>query len=205
MQELELKRVSDASFKRGQRLGLTRLEAKKLGTSQYSTILGAIPKKPHMMRAYGNISSVHRKKSAEKFIKAMLLLSNESSKIFEQHMPEAFKLQKKLVQDSTLEKFRFGSLFTSTISNANISAPIHIDSRNLKGSLNFIYNVRQNCSGGDLHFPEYGITLPSLNNSLIVYPAWRNFHGVTEIKPLDLGKPHYRNSHIFYALSGLEG
>jgi hypothetical protein len=42
---------------------------------QYSAILGSIPPKPHMQRPYASISSVHSFKTAQTFIKAMLLLA----------------------------------------------------------------------------------------------------------------------------------
>ena len=51
---------------------------------QYSTILGSIPPKPHMSRPYAQISSVHQVKSAQTFIKAMLMLALESEKIIKE-------------------------------------------------------------------------------------------------------------------------
>ena len=43
------------------------------GVRQYSTIIGSIPPKARMNRPYPNISSVHRNKAAQTFIKAMWL------------------------------------------------------------------------------------------------------------------------------------
>ena len=40
--------------------GMTRKEAKAMGTVQMSAILGSIPPKPHMRRPYPTISAVHR-------------------------------------------------------------------------------------------------------------------------------------------------
>ena len=42
-----------------------------LVVSQYSAILGSVPPKPHMRRAYGSRSSVHSHKTANTFVKAM--------------------------------------------------------------------------------------------------------------------------------------
>ena len=42
-----------------------------LVVSQYSTIIGSIPPKPHMKRPYASISSVHQVQTAQTFIKAM--------------------------------------------------------------------------------------------------------------------------------------
>ena len=46
--------------------GMKRKDARKIGVSQYSTILGSIPPKPVMRRPYPNISSVHRNKKGKK-------------------------------------------------------------------------------------------------------------------------------------------
>ena len=45
---------------------------------QFSTILGGVPPRPHMKRPYPSISSVHQVKSAQTFIKAMLLVAREA-------------------------------------------------------------------------------------------------------------------------------
>lgn len=164
---------------------------------QYSTILGSIPPKPHMRRPYPSISSVHRKKSAEKFIKAMLLLCYESEKLMKQVLPEQYEHQLELLK-KVPEKFRFGNLFTSSISNFNISADFHRDTGNIVGANNIIITKKHNAVGGDLHIPDYDATINSENNSILCYPAWRNIHGVTPIKTMnDKG---YRNSLIFYPL-----
>ena len=196
-----MERSDIMSIQRRERL--TRKEAILRGTPQYSTILGGIPKKPHMMRNYCSVSSVHREESAQKFIKAMLSLANHSALLLKHYMPNAYDSQLKMVHEETPEAFRFGSLFTITISNYNVAAKLHVDRQNLVGSYNFIYTSRQGALGGNLFLPDYGVVLNSKNNSLIVYPAWRNMHGVT---PIHMRTKHdYRNTHIFYALRGFKG
>lgn len=177
--------------------GMKRSEARKIGVSQMSVILGSIPPKPVMRRPYPTISSVHRKKSAELFIKVMLLLAKESEKLIKQVMPEQYERQIKLLNEID-KKWRFGNMFTSSISNYNISAPLHKDVGNIKGAVNVIICKKKNSAGGDLHLPEYGATIGQKDNSILVYPAWRNVHGVTPIKPIK--KDGYRNSLIFYPL-----
>jgi len=86
----------------------------------------------------------------------------------------------------------------SSISNYNISAPFHRDNANIEGTVNVIICKRKNAKGGDLHIPDYGATIGQQDNSILVYPAWRNMHGVTEIIPTIFGG--YRNSLIFYPL-----
>jgi hypothetical protein len=164
---------------------------------QFSTILGAIPPKPHMRRAYPSISSVHYHQSAKTFVKAMLLASEESAELIKQIAPNIYEKQLD-VMSKVDDKWKFGKLFTSSISNYNISANFHIDNANLKDCVNVIICKRQNSKGGCTTIPDYDATVNSCDNSMLVYPAWRNLHAVTPIIPLaDNG---YRNTLVFYPL-----
>ena len=165
---------------------------------QYSTILGSIPPKPHMRRPYASRSSVHNVASAKTFVKAMLMLAKESEKIIKELTPELHKEQKRLISDNIAEEWRFGDLFTSSISNFNIAANFHRDNGNLKGCANVIIAKRQNSVGGCTTIPDYGATVDSKDNSMLYYPAWRNVHGVTPIIPTHKGG--YRNTLVFYPL-----
>jgi hypothetical protein len=182
--------------------GMTRAEAKKSGTVQMSSILGSIPPKPHMQRPYASISSVHSVKTAQTFIKAMLLLAMESEKLLKEYLPKQYEQQLNLFKEVD-EKWKFGNLFTSSISNYNISAPFHRDTGNIVGAVNVIICKKNNSKGGDLHIPDYGATIGQQDNSILVYPAWRNLHGVTPIIPTHEGG--YRNSLVFYPLKAFVG
>lgn len=179
--------------------GMSRAEAKKAGTVQYSTIIGSIPPKPLMKRAYPNRSSVHAVKSAQTFIKAMLIAAKEMSVVMGQLLPEHLKSQLEAVSGVD-DKWMFGDLFTSSISNFNIAAPFHRDTANIKHTLNAIYTHRHNSDGGSLYVPDYDACFEMPTDSLLLYPAWRNVHAVTPIIPTHDGG--YRNSLVFYALSG---
>jgi hypothetical protein len=166
---------------------------------QYSCIIGSVPPKPHMRRSYATKSSVHGVLSARNFVKAMIMLGRECLTVLDEVCPVLYKAHKKAVEKAVPEQWRFADLFTSSISNYNISAAMHQDHLNVKNALNCIITRRQNSTGGNLHIPDYGTTLDSAHNSLLVYPAWRNMHGVTPIV-----KTHangYRNSLIWYALN----
>lgn len=169
---------------------------------QYSAILGSVPPKPHMRRNYETISSVHSVKTAQTFIKAMLLLAKESEQLIKEILPKQYEQQIKLFEDVP-EKWRFANLFTSSISNFNISAPFHRDTGNIVGAVNVIICKKFNSKGGDLHVPDYNATIGQQDNSILVYPAWRNVHGVTPIIPTFEGG--YRNSLIFYPLKAFKG
>jgi len=165
--------------------------------SQWSCILGSVPPKPHMRRPYATVSSVHAVKTAQTFIKAMLLLAKESEALIKEILPEQHAKQTELFKDVD-KQWQFGNLWTSSISNYNISAPFHRDTGNIVGAVNVIITKRLNAKGGNLHVPDYNATMDSENNSILVYPAWKNVHGVTPIIPTHEGG--YRNSLIFYPL-----
>ena len=169
---------------------------------QYSVILGGVPPKPHMRRNYSTLSSVHSVKTAQTFIKAMLMLAKESEQLIKEILPNQYEQQVKLF-DQVPEKWRFGNLFTSSISNFNISAPFHRDTGNIVGTVNVIICKKFNSKGGDLHVPDYNATIGQQDNSILVYPAWRNVHGVTPIIPTFEGG--YRNSLVFYPLKAFVG
>ena len=166
--------------------------------NQYSTIIGSCPPKPHMKRPYPMISGVHNIKSAQTFIKAMLLACKESEELIREITPSIYDAQLAVINEKVPPKFRFGRLFTSSISNFNISAPFHRDAGNLEGCVNVIIAKKKNARGGNTTVPDYGATVDSRDNSMLVYPAWRNVHGVTPIVPTQEGG--YRNSLVFYPL-----
>jgi hypothetical protein len=182
--------------------GMTRKQAMATGTVQMSSIIGSIPPKPHMQRPYPSISSVHSSKTAQTFIKAMLMLVKESEQLIKEILPNQYAKQYELF-NKVLDKWKFGNLFTSSISNYNISAPFHRDTGNIVGAVNVIICKKHNSKGGDLHIPDYGATIGQQDNSILVYPAWRNVHGVTPIIPIHEGG--YRNSLIFYPLNAFVG
>tara|TARA_B110000459_G_scaffold192287_1_gene229294 strand:- start:27 stop:809 length:783 start_codon:yes stop_codon:yes gene_type:complete len=197
-QELRSKKVPKSVMKRSS--GFANPENEVL---QYSTILGSVPPKPHMRRPYPTISSVHNVKSAQTFIKSMLLLCRESEELIKKITPNIYKRQSELIKENVPEKYRFGKLFTSSISNYNIPAPFHRDNGNIKGCVNVIIAKKNNATGGNTTVPDYGATMDSCDNSMLVYPAWRNVHGVTPIVPS--AEDGYRNSLVFYPLKAFKG
>jgi hypothetical protein len=198
--ELRSKNVPKSTMKRSSGFGDGNSEKEVL---QYSTIIGSVPPKPHMRRPYATISSVHSVKSAQTFIKAMYMLALESEQIIKKITPEIYETQKKIFEDKVPKKWRFANLFTSSISNYNIPAAFHKDNGNIQGCVNVIIAKKQNATGGNTTVPDYGATMDSCDNSMLVYPAWRNVHGVTPIIPTHEGG--YRNSLVFYPLKAFVG
>jgi hypothetical protein len=191
--ELNSKRVPKSEMRRSS--GMMDSSKEVL---QFSTIIGGVPPKANMRRPYPSLSSVHGVESAQTFIKAMLLLGEKSEDLIREIAPEIFENQTKIIQENVPEKFRLGRMFTSSISNFNISAPYHRDTGNLEGCVNVIIAKKRNAKGGHTTVPDYGLTVNSCDNSILVYPAWRNVHAVTPIVPVLPGG--YRNSLVFYPL-----
>ena len=202
--ELQTKSVPKTEMQRPKMLGFDENGKGIVDRSckQYSTILGSIPPKPHMRRPYPTLSSVHSVKSSRIFIKAMLMLAKESEQLIKEILPQQYEQQIELFKDVPT-KWKFGNLFTSSISNFNISAPFHKDNGNIIGAVNVIICKQKNAKGGDLHIPDYNATIGQVDNSILVYPAWKNVHGVTPIIPTFEGG--YRNSLIFYPLKAFIG
>lgn len=196
--ELRSKRVPKSTMKRSS--GLINEENEVL---QYSTIIGSVPPKPHMRRPYPTMSSVHNVPTARTFIKAMLMVCKESEQIIKEITPEIYYKQKEIIEKNIPKKWRFGELFTSSISNYNIAADFHRDAGNLVGCVNVIIAKRKDSTGGNTTVPDYGATVDSCDNSMLVYPAWKNVHGVTPIIPTKKGG--YRNSLVFYPLKAFKG
>lgn len=200
--EFRSKNVPKTEMSRGpQGSRKDKLERQKIGkklVTQYSTILGGVPPKPQMRRPYATISSVHSVKSASTFVKAMLMLANESENIIKEICPNIWETQNNIFQKHVPQKWRFGNLWTSSISNYNISAAFHRDAGNIEGCVNVIIAKKQNATGGNTTVPDYAATMDSCDNSMLVYPAWKNVHGVTPIIPTHEGG--YRNSLVFYPL-----
>lgn len=187
--ELLSDRVPKNSTKRSESAG---------GIVQHSTIIGGIPPKAHMRRPYPSMSSVHDSDTAKTFVKSMLLLCRESEEIIARLAPDIFHRQTKIIAESVDPKWRLGRMFTSSISNFNIAAAYHRDGGNIVGCVNVIIAKKNMARGGNTTVPDYGATVDSSDNSMLVYPAWRNVHGVTPIRILAEGG--YRNSLVFYPL-----
>lgn len=200
--ELRSVRVPKSEMSRGpqgsKKDKLLRQQQGKELVTQFSVILGGVAPKPHMRRDYPTVSRVHSVASAKTFIKAMRLLCTEGEQIVKQVMPDQYEKQIQLIGENAPAKYRFGEMFTSSISNCNIAAAYHKDNANLQGCVNVIISKRKCSTGGNTTVPDYGLTFDSADNAMLVYPAWKNIHGVTPITATAAGG--YRNTLVFYPL-----
>ena len=197
-QELRSKRVKKSVMERITAYELPNGKLQRVRLKQYSAMWGSMAPKPHLRLAYARHSPLHIDPKAVVFCKAMLKAGRLAMGLVNHYVPEVHRYHLKRVDERLPSKWRFSTHFSSTISNCNIAAPIHQDNANIKGAINVIITKRQNSKGGNLHVPDFDATFDQTNNSLLVYPAWRNRHGVTPIIPTHQGG--YRNSHVWYAL-----
>ena len=84
--------------------------------------------------------------------------------IFKHFMEGGLIAQQIELFKSVADEWQFGNLFTSSISNYNISAPFHRDAGNIVGAVNIIICKRKDSKGGDLHVPDYGATIGQVDN-----------------------------------------
>ena len=195
--------IADAEVKtdRVPKSRMTRARQREDGSldksfTQWSVILGSITPKPHMKRPYASRSSVHGVPTARVFAKAMALAGREALQVVEDVTPELYAQHRTELLANTSEEWRWCELFTGSIINCNAAARVHRDGLNVKGCVNVIACTRKNATGGHLHLPAYGATFAQDDGSLLVYPAWRDQHGVTPIEPTY--KNGYRNTFIWY-------
>ena len=180
---------------------LTKVKHSQSTQVKNSAIIGMIPPQPRFGRNYCKTSSLHDNKSANLYIKSMILLCKEAEDLIKSILPNTYLTQKLLLSDCP-NNLKLSELYTSSISNLNVSAPYHQDLANVEQTVNVIICKKFNAKGGDLSIPDYGATIGQQDNSILVYPAWRNIHGVTPITKLsDNG---YRNSLVFYPLKSFK-
>ena len=127
-----------------------RTSGQKNGTmvKQYSTILGSVLPRPQNRRPYPSISSVHQHKKANTFIKAMIMMIKESEGLIKKHLPKIYKKQKEVIKENVSKNWQLSDMYTSSISNYNISAAYHRDNGNLKDTVNVIFSKRFDSVGG---------------------------------------------------------
>ena len=90
-----------------------------------------------------------------------------------------------------------GSPFTSGVINNSAALPYHKDSGNLIGSWSAMLAIRKNTNGGNLHLPEYGVTLAIPDRSVTIFNGQALWHGVTPM--IAAKKDAYRFTIVWYA------
>lgn len=169
---------------------------------QYSTSIGYRPIDRPKRQVTITLNATHNYDSSQLYIRTVRRLGDLCVEIIKDKYPDLYNIHISAIENKINEKYKLNKYFTNSIANFNCNANIHRDGNNIKGALNFIIYIKENASGGHLFVPDYNTVIQAKNNYLLVYPAWKNMHGVTPIKIHKSGG--YRNSIIFYSIKGLE-
>jgi len=117
---------------------------------------------------------------------------------FRENLPEVAEMTDNTTRESVHDDWRFAETpWTSGIINDNASLPYHKDSGNLPGSWSAMIVLRHKSDGGQLHLPEYGVSLECFDKSLVFFDGQATWHGVT---PITLrNKEAFRRSIVMYS------
>lgn len=107
------------------------------------------------------------------------------------------------VVDQVLPDWRLSdsSVWTSGVINKESALPYHRDGNNFD-AWSVMPVVRRGVTGGHLHIPEYGITVPCRDGYSVAFFGKKLVHGVTPMRKTE--KDAYRISTVYYALQGLK-
>ena len=169
--------------------------ARLSGITSSAQYFGTVPPKPthkryacRDARLYGIVPEI--KPLVER-------ISGAAWAAFRQWLPEQAKQHQALVTEKIHPDWLLaGTPFTSGIINNRSALAYHKDSGNLAGSWSMMLCLREWMNGGNLHLPEYGLTLGVPDRSLIVFNGQSWWHGVT---PMMLRrKSAYRYTLVWY-------
>jgi hypothetical protein len=94
-----------------------------------------------------------------------------------------------------------GSVWTSGVINKTSTLPYHRDGFNFD-VWSAMPVLRRAVAGGNLHFPEWGLTSASRDGTALFFNGFRNVHGVT---PLAMrAEDGYRFTIVYYSLRGMK-
>jgi hypothetical protein len=119
-----------------------------------------------------------------------------------EQLPEVF-LHDQAELSQVLPEWRMteDALWTSGVINQSSALPYHRDGSNFD-TWSAMPVVRRGMDGGNLHMPEYGITINCRDGWALWFNGYADVHGVTPMSPR--AKDGYRYSIVFYAKRGMK-
>ena len=94
-----------------------------------------------------------------------------------------------------------GTPWTSGVINLSSALLYHFDKNNFRGAWSAMTVVRRGARGGNLHLPEYDVTIACRDGDLLFFPASGLLHGVT---PIDLQPDGYRITTVYYSIRNMK-
>jgi hypothetical protein len=126
--------------------------------------------------------------------------------LFKEHLPEEYERQLELL-GSVGEPWKLpGGVWTSGIVNETAALPYHKDSGNILTAWSTMIVLRRFVSGGNLHIPEYNVTLDCDDGMFMFFDGGKVLHGVTPMwsrRVPNGSMKAYRRSIVWYARQGM--
>lgn len=148
-------------------------------------------------RNYCNASSLnHAYPEAWQWLKraAELIASR-----YREALPQAFAEHEAAVE-KVLPQWRVGKTpFTSGIINQSATLPYHRDSGNFDDKWSCMLVAKQFSVGGEVIFPEFGVSMEVKTGGLYMFDGQKWLHGVAPIRKTRMDGARY--SCVFYSLS----
>ena len=117
-------------------------------------------------------------------------------------LPEVFDNDMKILEQILPEwRMTEDSLWTSGVINQSSALPYHRDGSNFD-TWSAMPVIRRGMDGGDLHMPEWDITINCRDGWALWFNGHAHVHGVTPMKTRS--KDGYRYSIVFYAKRGMK-
>lgn len=119
-----------------------------------------------------------------------------------EQLPEVFEHDYREIQQ-VLPEWRMteDALWTSGVINQSSALPYHRDGSNFD-TWSAMPVIRRGMDGGNLHMPEYDITINCRDGWALWFNGYAYVHGVTPLKPRT--QDGYRYSIVFYAKRGMK-
>lgn len=170
------------------------------GISSFNKVFGTL--QPSKLRQRFGCKSAALNRDQPYLVSQLYKLAVESFEKLKEHEPHRANDHNELVKTKIHKDWLMSNTpFSSGIINYSAALPYHRDSGNIKGSWSAMVCSRKNMTGGNLHLPEYDITLGVPNNSLIWFNGQTIWHGVTPMKATH--KNAYRFTIVYYAKNGV--
>jgi hypothetical protein len=173
--------------------------ARVSGIRYANQVFGTVAPQP-MRRRYGCRPAVFHRQRPD-IVSLLTETFNGAWEAFQEHLPDVAQATMDKTTELIHDDWRFADTpWTSGIINDIVSIPYHRDSGNIAGTWSAMIVLRSKADGGNLHLPEYGITLECFDNSLVFFDGQAVWHGVT---PISLrNKESFRRSIVMYTKRG---
>ena len=165
-----------------------------------SSVFGALPRIP-MRNDFCRLSNktYEEKENMKRLMSFQKILCD----VYKEHLPELYNKDLEFVRKNVDDDYRLvDTPYTTVNINVNHAIKYHKDNGNVKGSYSNVLILKENCFGGELVLPEYGIALEQSDGALCIFKGQEEIHGVMPIMPIT--DDFYRASIVFYTLAQLK-